>query len=108
MSINFAAANMAGYNNPQIEVFKAVLAETGASLAQYPDKSIILNCLSRGSIPVILLQFESLGYLLLLSDWDTSEIGTTIGFSTPAGLSSSTKIRITYPDNGGSPLVTME
>ena len=26
MAINFEAANMAGYNNPKIEVFKAALA----------------------------------------------------------------------------------
>ena len=108
MSINFAAANMAGYNNPQIEVFEAVLAETGASLAQYPDKSIILNCLSRGSIPVIILRFDTAGYLMLLNDYDAGEIGTSINFSTISGISSSTKIEITYPDSGGVPAVAIE
>ena len=110
MAITFAAANMAGYNNPQIEVFTAVLAETGTSLTQYPDKSIILNCLSRGSIPVIILHaFDTMGYLLLLSDWDTSGIGTTIAFCTPAGTAGSTKINITYPDNDiGVPTVVIE
>ena len=109
MAINFAAEHMQGYNNPQIEVFTAVLAETGASLAQYPNKSIILNCLSRGSIPIIILSFGTSGYLLPLSDWDTSETGTNIVFSTLAGASVSTKILITYPDNDvDSPSVNIE
>ena len=109
MAINFAAANMAGYNNPQIEAFTAVLAETGASLTQYQDKSIILNCISRGSIPVIILRYSSVGYLLFLSEWDTSEIGTSLVFSTLSGASGSTKIQITYPDNDvDSPSVLIE
>ena len=57
MAINFAAANMAGYNNPTIEVFEAVLAEDGETLSQYPRKSVILNCLNRGSVPFILITF---------------------------------------------------
>ena len=110
MAVNFEAANMAGYNTPKIEVFKAVLAETGISLAQYPDKSIILNCISRGSIPVIILQFGTAGYLLILSDWDTGDTGSaTIIFSTLAGFSSSTKIEITYPEtDADKPTVVIE
>lgn len=109
MDINFAAENMAGYNNPQIEVFRAVLAATGTSLTQHPDKSIILNCIIRGSIPVIILHLDTVGYLLFLSEWDTSEIGTSIVFSTLAGVSGSTKISITYPDNDAdSPSVIIE
>lgn len=110
MAINFAAANMAGYNNPKIEVFKAVLSGSSSSLTQYPDKSIILNCLSRGSIPVIILSVaDTAGYLLPLSNWDTTELGTTIVFSTLAGTSASTKILITYPDNDvDDPSVSIE
>ena len=108
MAINFAAANMAGYNNPKIEVFEAVPDDNGTSLVQYPAKSVILNCLSRGSIPVIVLRLGSAGYLLPLSDWDTSEIGTTIIFSTLSGVSSSTKIQISYPDSGGIPSIRVE
>ena len=54
MAINFEAANMAGYNNPQIEVFKAALNEQD-ELAQYPRKTDILNCINRGALPFILL-----------------------------------------------------
>lgn len=54
MTINFAAANMAGYNNPQIEVFRAVLNNVD-ELVQYPSKTDILNCINRGALPFILL-----------------------------------------------------
>ena len=108
MAINFEAANMAGYNNPKIEVFGAVLAEEGKSLTQYPSESVILNCLSRGSLPVIVLRYTTAGYLLLLSDWDDTETGTAMAFSTIASTSGSTKIKIDYPDNGGAPHVAIE
>ena len=108
MAINFAAANMAGYNNPNIEVFEAILSSSGAALDRYPAKSVILNCISRGSIPVIILRFNTAGYLMLLNDYDASEIGTSINFSTISGSSSSTKIEITYPDSGGVPAVVIE
>ena len=109
MAINFEAANMVGYNNPKIEVFKAVLGETGAALTQYPDKSIILNCLSRGSIPVILLRFEAAGFILPLSNWDTSVNGTTLVFSTIASDPDASKIKITYPEEDkDEPSVTIK
>ena len=54
MAINFEAANMAGYNNPKIEVFEAVLNEQN-ELIQKPRKTDILNCINRGSLPFILL-----------------------------------------------------
>ena len=110
MAINFEAANMAGYNNPKIEVFKAVLGETGAVLTQYPNKDTILNCISRGSIPVILLRVATAGYILLLSDWDTSvNGGATLVFSTIASDPESTKILITYPqEDKDEPSVTIK
>ena len=109
MAINFEAANMAGYNNPKIEVFEASLGETGAALTQYPNKDTILNCISRGSIPVILMRFETAGYILPLSNWDTSVIGTTLIFSTIASDPESTKIQITYPENDkDAPAVTIK
>ena len=108
MAINFAAANMAGYNNPQIEVFTVIPTEDGTSLEQYPDESIILNCINRGSLPVIMLRLTTAGYLLLLSDWDAGNTGTTIVFSTPSGISGSTTFQIIYPDNGGTPLLQFE
>ena len=72
MSINFEAANMAGYNNPKIEVFKVTMGETGVE--QYPRKSVILDCINRGSFPFILITNGSIyepAYLLPLSFIDT-------------------------------------
>ena len=54
MSINFEAANMAGYNNPKIEVFEAVAGENN-TLSGAPSKSAILDCINRGSVPFIVL-----------------------------------------------------
>ena len=54
MAINFEAANMAGYNNPKIEVFKAH-ANENLEIDNAPIKSEILHCLNRGCIPMILL-----------------------------------------------------
>ena len=54
MAINFEAANMAGYNNPIIEVFTAH-ANENLEIDYAPIKSDILQCLNRGCIPFILL-----------------------------------------------------
>ena len=110
MAINFEAANMAGYNNPKIEVFEAVLGETGTALTQYPNKDTILNCISRGSIPVILMHVETAGYILHLSNWDTGLSGrSSLEFSTIASDPETPKIQITYPENDkDKPMVTIK
>lgn len=108
MAINFAAANMAGYNNPKIEVFEAVLSSSGTSLDRYPAKSVILNSISRGSIPVIMLRFGTAGYMMPLNDYDSSETGPFMNFTTISGVSSSTKIEIRYPEDNSEPAVSLE
>ena len=109
MAINFEAANMAGYNNPNIEVFTAVLSSSGASLDRYPAKSVILNCISRGSIPVIMLRLGTAGYIMPLSYYDSNEIGPFMTFTTISGVSGSPKIEIKYPDtDNDEPLVSIE
>ena len=55
MAINFEAANMAGYNNPQIEVFKATVNTETYKITDAPSKTNVIRCLNRGSIPLILL-----------------------------------------------------
>ena len=60
MAINFEAANMAGYNNPKIEVFKGTSKENGEIITA-PTKSTILGCLKRGCIPFILLTTDISG-----------------------------------------------
>lgn len=77
MAINFEAANMAGYNNPKIEVFEAALGESGVE--KFPKKSVILDCINRGSVPFILVTFGSSrqpAYLLPFSfiNHETNEI----------------------------------
>lgn len=59
MAINFEAANMAGYNNPKIEVFEAT-ANTDLEITAAPKQSEIVNSLARGCIPFIRL-FVDLG-----------------------------------------------
>ena len=67
MAINFEAANMAGYNNPKIEVFKAIGGENN-TLSGAPSKSAILDCINRGSVPFIVLTLSgNMTYILPLS-----------------------------------------
>ena len=79
MAINFEAANMAGYNNPKIEVFKAVLNNID-ELVQYPSKTDILNCINRGALPFILLfmtngdAFIPLPLFIILEDGGSANI----------------------------------
>lgn len=54
MAINFEAANMVGYNNPKIEVFKAILNYETNAITEAPSKTEIIRCLNRGSIPAIM------------------------------------------------------
>ena len=62
MAINFAAANMAGYNNPQIEVFEATVNANLEFMAA-PKKSEIVNSLARGCIPFIRLFVDTDGVI---------------------------------------------
>ena len=82
MAINFEAANMAGYNNPRIEVFKARVNPETSALVSYPSKSGIIKCLNRGSLPVLVLTAAGTdaGYVLSLHSWSASEAGTSIIF----------------------------
>ena len=81
MIINFAAANMAGYNNPVIDVFEGVLGETG--LISAPSKSVLVNCTTRGAIPIIMLTTpdHSSWYMLHLVSYETLTDGLTAVFA---------------------------
>ena len=52
MAINFAAANMAGYNNPQIEVFRLTFNDN-LELIGAPKNSVLSDCVNRGSVPFL-------------------------------------------------------
>lgn len=54
MSINFEAANMAGYNNPEMLVFPVtVQVDGGLSVVGAPSYSAITNVIKSGYIPAI-------------------------------------------------------
>lgn len=104
MAINFEAANMAGYNNPKIEVFKAALAEDGKTLAQYPAKSAIIAALNRGSLPIILMTMAGadVGYVFHLYSGVSSEEGDIIQFCVASSLLGD--YAIIYPPDSGTPM----
>ena len=86
MAINFEAANMAGYNNPKIEVFKAH-ANENLEIDNAPIKSEIVNSLARGCIPFIRLfvnvdgNMHTQQYLMPLSASRTINQQTHISFT---------------------------
>ena len=104
MAINFEAANMAGYNNPKIEVFKAAADANTDTLISAPSKSKILRCLARGSIPAILLTYTydggSEAHLLYVDYWIQEAEGDTISFRSASSLV------ITYTPAGEQPTLT--
>ena len=100
MAINFEAANMAGYNNPQIEVFKAVIDLGTNAISSAPSKTEIIRCLNRGSIPAIMSTSPdgSEGNLLWVLTWVTAPDGDTIMFG-------NVSLMIAYAHDSDSPLV---
>lgn len=83
MAINFEAANMAGYNNPTIEVFKASLTPSTLEVTSAPSKTEVIKCVRRGSIPAILATHPdgTTGFLLWLVTWTSSGSDDAIYFS---------------------------
>ena len=60
MAINFEAANMVGYNNPKIEVFKATLnAADHNKVTGAPSYTTISNTLKSGFLPVLYVTLET-------------------------------------------------
>ena len=104
MAINFEAANMAGYNNPKIEVFKAAANSETDTLISAPSKSEILRCLTRGSIPAILLTYTydggSEAHLLYVDYWIQDAGDNTISFHSASPLGP------TYNPDAEQPVLT--
>ena len=81
MSINFEAANMAGYNNPKIEVFKAIMDSATHIISDAPNKQEIIRCLRRGSIPALVVISPDGSEISML--WITAYVdseGVTVAF----------------------------
>ena len=55
MAINFEAANMAGYNNPRVQVFPVTtkIAGSGVTVVGAPSYSAITNVVKSGCMPVL-------------------------------------------------------
>ena len=101
MSINFEAANMAGYNNPKIEVFKAIMDPATGKVIDAPRKTEIIRCLLRGSIPAI-MQVAPNGAesnLLWICTWAPDVAGDTILFTNLVFI-------IEYPSDSDSPIIS--
>ena len=105
MAINFEAANMAGYNNPKLEVFKAAAVTEPNTLISAPSKTKIIRSLTRGSIPAILLTYTydggSEAHLLYVDYWIHEAEGDTISFRSASSLV------ITYNPDSEQPVLTL-
>ena len=101
MAINFEAANMAGYNNPKIEVFKAVVNPDDNTIISAPSKTEIKSCLRRSSIPALqkITPDGSESDLLWLHAWATTVEGDSIYFANRAYY-------IVYLPDSDSPIVS--
>ena len=107
MAINFEAANMAGYNNPKIEVFVITLDPDG-SIATAPSKSELINCTQRGSIPFLYMEDHDrlTSWLLPLTRACIQSSGNyELSFSTinPDISGTYTAISIFYPEADNTP-----
>ena len=103
MAINFAAANMAGYNNPQIEVFKAVL-NSDDKLVQYPSKTDILNCINRGALPFIVLFMTNGDAFIPLPLHSMIEAGDSAVILFSSTSKTEGEYRILYPQTPDTPV----
>ena len=103
MSINFEAANMAGYNNPKIEVFKAV-TDDADELAQYPSKTDILNCIKRGALPFILLFMTNGNAFIPLSLFMILEDGGAASILFRSTSKTNGEYTVTYPQTSDTPV----
>ena len=61
MAINFEAANMAGYNNPRVQVFPVTAQVEGTSLKLVgaPSYSTITNVIKSGYLPTLFVTLPS-------------------------------------------------
>ena len=110
MSINFEAANMAGYNNPKIEVFKAHSSDS-TTLDEAPTKTDLLNCTRRGSVPFIMLNNSDAFHILLplcgiLYDAESSGTMIAFGFEGSVLEGSHLEVHLIYPLDDKPPLFT--
>ena len=114
MAINFAAANMAGYNNPKIEVFTLTLNNDG-EIVEAPNQSVLSDCINRGSVPFLRITTtdHDTVYILPITYIQQQTDGPEFCFSTvtKAGTHTSTAPSVTavnYPAKGAPQLFTQD
>lgn len=66
MSINFAAANMAGYNNPEVYMLRVTVNFATGNVLETPSFTTISNILKSGFLPVLYVNFEDIGNSLIV------------------------------------------
>ena len=114
MAINFEAANMAGYNNPKIEVFKVTLNDE-FGIADAPNQSVLSECINRGSVPflhVTTAAHDSV-YILPMNYIQQQTRGLDLGFSAVVRTGSAPSapsfiFTIFYPSMGAPLMFTQE
>ena len=85
MAINFEAANMAGYNNPAIEIVTLKISPSSEPVGTVPTYEAIHDILRRGIIPVLAFTDSSMSaYSVLPLSQYTSEMIAFSGIS-PTG-----------------------
>ena len=61
MGINFAAANMAGFNNPEAQVFRVDVNATGTKVLHAPPVATLDNIIKSGFLPVLYVTLGNTG-----------------------------------------------
>ena len=114
MAINFEAANMAGYNNPKIEVFTLTFNDN-SELVGAPKNSVLSDCVNRGSVPFLLLASTDRDtmYILPLTHIQRQTLGLEFCFSSAlrADTSPSTTLSflaVNFPTKGDPVLFMQE
>ena len=113
MAINFEAANMAGYNNPQIEVFKLTFNDN-LELVGGPKNSVLSDCVNRGSVPFLLLSSTDRHSMYILPityiQWQTQGLEFCFSAAVRAGTAPSATLSflaVNYPTTG-DPVLFMQ
>ena len=114
MAINFEAANMAGYNNPKIEVFRLTINDN-LEVVEAPKNSVLSDCVNRGSVPFILLTTTDRDSMYILPityiQWQTSGLEFCFSAALRSGTAPSATlsfVAVNFPATGDPVLFTQD
>ena len=108
MAINFAAANMAGYNNPEVQVFPVTVqsVSNGIKVFGAPSYSTITNIIKSGYMPTLFATLPT-GDKAVLPLTAINHTGTYIfsaAIRTSTAANSEQLLSILYGENFDSPV----